>query len=166
MGIKEMQGVSAYLEYVGPRGRKRKKNCVYYNEQICHCKNSNYYLLNCGGRYSCMNYDDSEETAVIYEKSREEFKLKTRQAKLREDRKLEVNATTVRVVKKIKIEVIQTKKMFLVQLVDKSKANPKACMFDRNSKTGKRLSKCKAGDIVDITMGDGKTYKVKVININ
>lgn len=35
MGIKRMQEVSAELEYIGPRGRKRKKNCVFYFEGIC-----------------------------------------------------------------------------------------------------------------------------------
>lgn len=29
MGIREMQGTLAHLEYIGPRGRKRRKYCVY-----------------------------------------------------------------------------------------------------------------------------------------
>ena len=45
MGVRHMQGVSAYLEYVGPRGRKRKKNCVYYNNGSCSCTKSVFYLI-------------------------------------------------------------------------------------------------------------------------
>ncbi|SHF14345.1 Uncharacterised protein [Clostridium fallax] len=30
MGIREMQGTPAHIEYIGPKGGKRRSNCVYY----------------------------------------------------------------------------------------------------------------------------------------
>ena len=58
MGIKRMQGVSAELEYIGPRGRKRKKNCVFYFEGICKNAKINNYLCKCVGRMFCSTYTD------------------------------------------------------------------------------------------------------------
>lgn len=60
MGIKQMQGTSAYLEYVGPKGRKRKKDCVYNKDNTCHHIKSQIYLSHCVGRMYCSNYDDSK----------------------------------------------------------------------------------------------------------
>ena len=58
MGIRRMQGTSAYLEYIGPKGKKKKKNCIYYKDNQCRNIKSPIYLLNCIGRMLCHNYDD------------------------------------------------------------------------------------------------------------
>jgi hypothetical protein len=50
MEIREMQGTSAYLQYIGPKGRKRKKNCIYYTDNKCSNNKSQVYLMNCVGR--------------------------------------------------------------------------------------------------------------------
>ncbi|CAM3706185.1 hypothetical protein ACQR3C_00665 [Clostridium perfringens] len=61
MGIKQMQGTSSYLEYVGPKGRKYKKNCIYNDDGICKCVKINCYMSKCVGRLYCTHYDDSEK---------------------------------------------------------------------------------------------------------
>lgn len=78
MGIKQMQGTSAYLEYIGPKGRKRKKDCIYNRNNECHHLKSQNYLLHCVGRLYCSYYNDLEiednidsnkcETDFIYKK--------------------------------------------------------------------------------------------------
>lgn len=169
MGIKEMQGVSAYLEYVGPRGRKRKKSCAYYFEGKCHCKISNYYLLKCGGRSFCQNFDDSEDAKDNYIKEINEihsYKLDNNAKKKRKGNKksciskIENNTLT----KKIKVEDINNEKKYLFQLVTKDKENEKACMFYRDSKIGKLLDKCKEGSYVEFSLNNEKR-KFKIIQI-
>lgn len=59
MGIKEMQGTPAYLEYIGPKGRKHRKKCIYNEGGICKCGKSNCYILKCVGRMYCKYYDDN-----------------------------------------------------------------------------------------------------------
>lgn len=60
MGIRKMQGTSAHIEYIGPRGKKYRKNCIYYNENICICKKSQAFMAKCIGRLYCGQYDDDK----------------------------------------------------------------------------------------------------------
>ena len=70
MGIREMQGTPAHIEYIGPKGRKRRSNCVYYKEGLCRCEKSQIFLLKCVGRLLCNYYDDSSETKILLENKR------------------------------------------------------------------------------------------------
>lgn len=56
-----MQGTSAHLEYIGPKDRKYKKNCIYNKDNICTCEKTRIYLSKCAGRMICGFYEDSEE---------------------------------------------------------------------------------------------------------
>lgn len=162
MGIRNMQGVSAHLEYVGPKGRKSKKSCVYYNDRICHCKNSNYYLLRCGGRSFCSDFDDSEQAKEDYENYlRDILSRKNKVTKYKSNKKESKKYIEN---KKFKIEDVITKKKYLVQLVSKKNENEKACIFYRESKIGKVFSKCNIGDYVEFVM-NGDNHKFKVIEI-
>lgn len=170
MGIKNMQGVPAHLEYVGPKGRKRKKSCAYYFEGKCHCKVSNYYLLKCGGRSFCQNFDDSEYARDNYINEMNEiysYELEDKNTKKKDNynkksciSKIENNILT----KKIKVEDINNKKKYVFQLVTKEKEDEKACMVYRNSKIGKLLDKCKEGSYVELSLNNEKR-KFKIIQI-
>lgn len=61
MGIREMQGTPAYLEYVGPRGRKRRKHCIYNKENICKNSSIQMYQCKCVGRMYCSSYKNDKE---------------------------------------------------------------------------------------------------------
>lgn len=91
MGVKRMQGTSAYLEYIGPKGKKRKRNCIYNKENQCRNVKSPIYLLNCIGRLYCNKYDDLKteeksnsdeyEENVIYKKKYKEEKDRINRSK-------------------------------------------------------------------------------------
>ena len=91
MGIRRMQGTSAYLEYIGPKGKKKKKNCIYYKDNQCRNIKSPIYLLNCIGRMLCHNYDDLKteeksnsdeyENNLIYQKKYKEEKDRINRSK-------------------------------------------------------------------------------------
>ena len=70
-----MQGTSAHLEYIVPKDKKRKTDCIYYNKGICNCSKYQRYLGKCIGRLLCDHFDDNKEKLVevntdqyIYEK--------------------------------------------------------------------------------------------------
>lgn len=156
MGVKEMQGTSAFLEYIGPHGRKRKKSCVYNVQNICHCKESHYYLLKCGGRSFCMNFDDSEETKIKYDKEKNSLYI---------EKKKEKTITTKNIKdKKIKVEDLSTNKKYLFQLVSKDKKNEKACIFDKESNIGKALRNCRKNQLVELVINNEKR-KFKILDI-
>lgn len=91
MGIRRMQGTSAYLEYIGPKGKKKKRNCIYYKDNKCSNIKSPIYLLNCIGRMYCSNYDDLKteekrnsdeyENNLIYQKKYKEEKDRINRSK-------------------------------------------------------------------------------------
>ena len=49
MGIRNMQGTPAFLEYIGPRGRKRRKSCAFYLNGICYCEKAASFRYRCVG---------------------------------------------------------------------------------------------------------------------
>lgn len=75
MGIKNMQGTSAHLEYIGPKGRKRRSCCAYYEKGICKYSRIQTYLSKCVGRVFC-GYFTEDTTALEQEKEYKESLLK------------------------------------------------------------------------------------------
>lgn len=73
MGIRGMQGTASHLEYIAPKGRKYRKDCIYYDKNICVCKTSQSYLMKCVGRFCCGKYEDSVEKKKQLEKEKEEL---------------------------------------------------------------------------------------------
>lgn len=170
MGIKEMQGTSAYLEYIGPKGRKRKKNCAYYVDEICHCKRSNYYLLRCGGRSFCMYFDDSDVAKIKYKNDIKNIKdsinkktSKTNEIKKKQERASKTYKEKI-LSKKIKVKDIGNNKKYLLQLVAKDKENIEACKFYIDSEIGRILSKSREGSYVEFEMNKEK-HKFIVLEI-
>ena len=60
-----MQGTSAYLEYIGPHGRKRKNKCIYYENKICYNHKNQTYMDKCVGRMFCSCYNDNEKNNLF-----------------------------------------------------------------------------------------------------
>lgn len=73
MGIRGMQGTASHLEYIAPKGRKYRKDCIYYEKNMCVCKTSQSYLMKCVGRFCCGKYEDSVEKKKQLEKEKEEL---------------------------------------------------------------------------------------------
>lgn len=156
MGIKEMQGVSAYLEYVGPRGRKRKKTCAYYFEGECHCKSSNYYLLRCGGRSFCKYFDDSEETREIYKDELEKNSF---------SKKKKNNASKY---KKVTLLCLEDGKLKQIQIVSSTEVKLDYSTYSEQSDVAKQIITEGVGTILymKVKIGDYIVKKkFKVIEI-
>lgn len=71
-----MQGTPAHLEYIVPKDKKRKTDCIYYNKGICNNSKYQIYLGKCV-RLLCDHFDDDKEKLAkankdknIYEKPR------------------------------------------------------------------------------------------------
>lgn len=90
MGIRRMQGTSAHIEYIGPRGKKYRKNCIYYHENICVCKKSQAFMVKCIGRLYCGQYDDDnskkEEIKKYIEELIEECKVISEKQKIEKEK--------------------------------------------------------------------------------
>ncbi|WP_055070025.1 GreA/GreB family elongation factor [Clostridium massiliamazoniense] len=65
MGINTMQGTPAYLEYIGPKGKKYRKNC-YYNNGMCSNRKVNGYGCKCVVRFICGAYEERELREISY----------------------------------------------------------------------------------------------------
>lgn len=105
MGIKEMQGTPAHLEYIGPRGRKRRKNCIYNDNNVCKNCRIKVYETRCVGRMCCKYYDDSH--------IKESNKLSNRNLKvIDKDKKLSKKS-----VKRKNIAIFRKKKNLLYKKV-------------------------------------------------
>lgn len=61
MSIKQMQGVSAHLEYLKIKDEPRRRQCLYIENKICNCNESPVYLSKCAGRSHCSEYKPVEK---------------------------------------------------------------------------------------------------------
>lgn len=63
MGITNMQGTSAFIEQVAPKGMRRTK-CKYYEKKRCNNKKTwKFHYGKCVGAWicGCFKYDDNKE---------------------------------------------------------------------------------------------------------
>lgn len=44
MAIKNMQGTPAHIEYIYPKEKEKKSNCIYYEKIYVGVKNRNVFL--------------------------------------------------------------------------------------------------------------------------
>ena len=63
--VKQMQGVSAQLEYLKSDGKRRHPSrCIYANgkgkERICECPQSPFYKQHCKSSVHCEYYEERE----------------------------------------------------------------------------------------------------------
>lgn len=64
MGVKNMQGVPAHLEYLPRKGKRRhlaRCKFILKPEKICDCTSSPYFRNRCGGASRCDYYFEREE---------------------------------------------------------------------------------------------------------
>lgn len=57
-----MQGTPAHLEYIGPKERKYRKNCIFNNDNICYCSKAPSYMTRCIGQLYCAKFDDDKDS--------------------------------------------------------------------------------------------------------
>lgn len=61
MSVKKMQGISAYIEYIGTIGEKRPhKECKYYDEGICKCYSAASLGCKCYSANFCDYYQKTD----------------------------------------------------------------------------------------------------------
>lgn len=63
LSVKHMQGVSAHLEYLPCKGKRRNMaRCKFIikPEKICDCTSSGYFRIRCGGSSRCEFYAERE----------------------------------------------------------------------------------------------------------
>lgn len=147
-----MQGTSAFLEYIGPHGRKRKDACAYFIEGKCDYSKAQTYKYKCVGRMYCENFDDTDETRkkIVLDRKMKSKILKSNIHPL-------LNKT-------IKVEDIVTKKVFIVKIVKEHEASPGLYMFSQTSKIGRAFRTGKIGSVVEFNIY-GEKYKLKIISI-
>lgn len=68
MGVRHMQGVSAHLEYLSCKEKRRHlSRCKYIikPQKICDCVTSGYFQERCGGSSHCNFYEENHSIRRI-----------------------------------------------------------------------------------------------------
>ena len=63
MGVKNMQGVPAHLEYLKTKDKRRhmaKCKFIVKPQKVCDCTSSPYFRERCGGSSKCEFYEERE----------------------------------------------------------------------------------------------------------
>lgn len=167
MGIRQMQGVSAYLEYVGPRGKKRKKNCIYNKDNICHHLKSPSYLLHCVGRTYCSYFDDLKteenmnsddyETNIIFQK-----RYKRENDKINKNENLNLRENLL--YRKVRLLDIDTHEIIDITIVEDKDQDLSVDKVSIQSPLGKALSKTSIGNKFEVKQRNS-TVKYLLMNI-
>lgn len=148
MGIKQMQGTSAYLEYVGPHGHKKRTSCAYYKKGICHNTHNQTNMSKCVGRLCCGCYKDKLSTdEKIQEYKNKSYKIN--------------HALINKTVTLFNITYNEWLKIVIVNDEDRDEINNKISI---DSPLGKLLTKSKVGEIIEVNQGSiNVRYRVKSI---
>lgn len=160
MGIRRMQGTSAYLEYIGPKGKKKKRNCIYYNDNKCSNTKSPIYLLNCIGRMLCHNYDDLKteeksnsdeyEDNLVYQKKFKEEKDRISKSKS-EDAYLSRESLLN---KEVILLDIETNEVIDITIVEEKDKDILADKISIESPLGKALCRTSIGSEFEVMQGN------------
>lgn len=166
-----MQGTPAHLEYIGPLGRKRKKNCAYNEEKLCACKKSQSYMMSCVGRLYCYYYDDTEATRQRFMDEKIELeriinnnvKRKNKNAKLNKNSKVNniknVKADAIKkdinplLNKKVILKNAKTGSSIQIKIVSEECANPFQKLYSTKSGFAMALKGKKDGDTIKLLVG-------------
>lgn len=156
MGIKEMQGTSAYLEYIGPHGRKRRSNCKHYRNRICYNSKKQTYMDKCVGRMYCDAYEEilnNDEAQV-----KNNLKFSPKQNKNQYYNKQYLINKKVTLLDLGENEILE---IVLVENKDRDEINNKISI---DSPLGKLLVKSKKGEIIEVNQGNTNVkYMIKYI---
>lgn len=158
--MRRMQGTSAYLEYIGPKGKKRKRNCIYNKNNQCRNEKSPIYLLNCIGRMLCNKYDDLKteeksnldeyEDNVIYQK-------KYREEKERINRSKSENAYLSRkdlLNKEVRLLDLETNEVIDITIVEEKDKDILSDKVSIESPLGKALCRTSIGSEFEVMQGN------------
>ena len=173
MGIRSMQGTSSHLEYIGPKGRKHRKNCIFYKNNKCICKKSQAYLMKCIGRLCCGQYNDSEEAKEALESETREL-LKYKNTLTRHQKHLNKRSAKKKnkvlpskgiisiddnrnplLGKKIKLKSLKMKEELTIEIVKIEQESIFNRRYSINSNFGMALLGKKVGDIIRINVVNG-----------
>lgn len=188
MGIKQMQGTSAFLEYIGPHSRKRRSWCAYNKEGKCHYTRSSTYMSKCVGRLYCQYFDDSSEARKDYKNEVEELRsymsqrseeiMKKKTKKKKKKKKNSTDNTAVNNVenqptvnkhiidrkfetKKVKLLSVETGKVRNIEIVADREANPLNQKYSEKSDMAQKIKEGKIGSTFSLNVYN----KVKVFEI-
>lgn len=167
MGIKKMQGTSAHLEYIGPKGRKRRSSCVYNKKGICDCKKSSTYMSKCVGRMYCQYFDDTVEGREHYKNELEQIHSYSSNNKISSNRKISNNNKNIHKIqccKKVTLLSLETGKLLNIEIVSDEDSNPFIQRYSESSQMGKQIKRNCVGDVFSLIVSN-KTKHYKIIDI-
>lgn len=174
-----MQGTSAHIEYIGPKDRKFRKNCIYYHENICICKKSQAFMVKCVGRLYCGQYDDNKEhkaqleedivnlineCKIISEKEKEKNKLYGHLNKSNEvPREEYISKNTINLDNKrnyllgktIKLKSLKMQEEIIVKIVKPNEVSTINRKYSIDSNFARALGGKSVGDIIRVNVVNG-----------
>lgn len=166
MGIKQMQGTSAYLEYIGPQGRKRRKNCIYNEDNKCRNTRIQNYLSNCVGRMYCAYFEEDDK---LNSSDSIEYKLK----KSSGERNIKISRININqevieenlLNKKFKILDIDDNETIEITLVEEKNKDILCDRISIKSPMGQALCKAEIGSEFEIYIRNNR-MKYRLIGIS
>lgn len=163
MGIRRMQGTPAHLEYIGPRGRKRRKYCVYNKEDICKNSSIQVYQCKCVGRKCCSYYrnehDDDKKTDITKAYGSSNIKEK-------KDRLIHYMLEKEMLNKNVKLLDLKSNELWDITIVADEKRNILDNKISVKSPVGQALCKVQkeVGSVFEVIIGNNKN-RYKLISI-
>lgn len=151
MSVRRMQGVSAHIEYINPKGKKRKVECRESYSNICQYNKSEHYLTKCVEKrceyYRYLPKDESKE------------KLNDKSSGRSIDR-----STHPYLYKNILLVSFKTKKEIKIIIVKDSEEIPFEGLYSQSSEVGKLLLNKRINDVIVIKhLNDEFKYRIKEI---
>ena len=142
MGIKKMQGTSAHLEYIVPKDKKRKTDCIYHNKGICNCSKYQTYLGKCVGRLYCDHFNDNKQALLAEDKHEYIFQNSKKVTKKERNKEL-VN-------KKYKLRDLDDNKIRVITFVKAKEQNEEQDYISITSTIADSIKGRLAGGIIKI----------------
>lgn len=173
MGIRKMQGTASHLEYIGPKGRKKRSSCAYYKNSICYYSKSSTYMTKCVGRIYCQFFDDSDRAKENYKNELNEVNsYKLGKNNTIEKRK---KGNSKRVCSKkdnskideytdVTLLSLETGELVYIQIVSDEEANPIKQKYSERSVMARKIRFNWIGSSFSLS-SDGKRKKYKIVDI-
>lgn len=168
MGIRNMQGTPAFLEYIGPRGRKRRKSCAFYLNGICYCDKAASFRYRCVGRMYCERFDDSEnakiDANVLINKINSRIKKKkTKEKTTKKDPNKFIKKSIIG--KEYELLSLESNKIMKLKFVEEKDSNPFKGLYSVKSRMSYALRGKEIDSIIVVDFGNNKKKEYKILNI-
>ncbi|MBZ9623242.1 GreA/GreB family elongation factor [Clostridium sp. FP2] len=159
MGIKNMQGTSAFIEYLRLKEdhRRSKRNCKYYKNGICVSKTARF-MTKCTSPTFCSQY--KEKNDIVSEKLNTKTNLKT--VKLKESMKIKLYSN-------VKIMDYSMDEIIKVILVPRNESDAFNNKISTDSELGAALLGKSKGNIIKLNFISKKGvegYKYKILEFD